>query len=61
MVDAPDLEAAVFVRVLRPRCEVAARGTDSDAERFEGREGDVLILRWADAKALVGRGDVELV
>lgn len=59
MIDAPDLDTAVFLRLLRPTV-VDGRGTDSD-DTIEGREGDILILRWSSAKPLVDGGDAELV
>ncbi|KAG7150119.1 DNA replication complex GINS protein SLD5 like [Verticillium longisporum] len=43
MIDGPDLDAAVFVRLLRD-ATVEGRGTDSD-DAIDGRFGDVLILR----------------
>lgn len=59
MIDAPDLDTAVFVRLLRAAV-VEGRGTDSD-DTIDGREGDILILRWSSAKPLVETGDAELV
>ncbi|ODA79611.1 hypothetical protein RJ55_05205 [Drechmeria coniospora] len=59
MIDAPDLDAAVFVRMLRDR-DVHARGTDAD-NTLPAENGDVLILRWASARPLVEDGDAELV
>lgn len=59
MIDAPDLEAAVFIRLLRDTV-VEGRGVDSDDE-VEGRESDIMILRWLDAKPLVKAGSAELV
>ncbi|KAI0484800.1 hypothetical protein GGR56DRAFT_662747 [Xylariaceae sp. FL0804] len=59
MVDAPDLEAAVFVRLLRNTL-VEGRGTDADGA-MDGRSGDIVILRWSDAKPLVDTGKAEVV
>ncbi|KND94804.1 DNA replication complex GINS protein SLD5 [Tolypocladium ophioglossoides CBS 100239] len=59
MIDAPDLDAAVFVRMLRDR-DVHGRGTDAD-NSLPAENGDVLILRWSSAKAMVDDGDAELV
>ena len=59
MIDAPDLDAAVFIRLLRP-CLVEGRGIDEDGS-MNGKNGDILILRWSDAKPLVDAGDAELV
>ncbi|KAK4193531.1 DNA replication complex gins protein sld5 [Podospora australis] len=58
MVEAPDLESAVFIRLLKD-CLVEGRGVDSDGQ-MEGRESDVVILRWSDAKPLVKSGSAEL-
>jgi len=59
MIDAPDVDAAVFIRLLRDAV-VEGRGTDVD-NAHSGRVGDVLILRWASARPLVEAGDAELV
>lgn len=59
MVDAPDVDAPVFVRMLRP-CTVYARGTDAD-NALPAETGDVLILRWSSAHDLVDAADAELV
>lgn len=59
MVDAPDLDTAVFIRV-RKGCLVEGRGRDTD-DVVEATAGEVLIARWADVKPLVLRGDAELV
>ncbi|KAL1883823.1 hypothetical protein VTK73DRAFT_7611 [Phialemonium thermophilum] len=60
MVDSPDVDSGVFVRLLRNGATVISRGVDADGE-LEGRAGAVLILRWSDAKPLVEVGDAELV
>ncbi|TFB04813.1 DNA replication complex GINS protein SLD5 [Trichoderma ghanense] len=59
MIDAPDLDTAVFVRLLRDK-DVFGRGTDVDTI-LPAANGDVLILRWSSAKGLVEDGDAELV
>ena len=59
MIDAPDLDTAVFIRLLRDT-EVEGRGTDVDG-RMNGKNGDVIILRWSDAKPLIESGRAELV
>ena len=59
MIDSPDLDAAVFIRLLRD-CVVEGRGTDADGA-MEGKDGDILILRWSDAKSLVASASAELV
>ncbi|TWU74460.1 GINS complex subunit [Metarhizium rileyi] len=59
MIDAPDLDTAVFIRMLKGR-DVQGDGTDADVT-LPAEEGDVLILRWSSARALVQDGDAELV
>ncbi|KAI0136314.1 hypothetical protein BJ170DRAFT_677193 [Xylariales sp. AK1849] len=59
MIDTPDLETAVFIRLLRDT-HVEARGTDADGE-LDGKAGDIIILRWLDAKLLVDSASAELV
>lgn len=59
MVDGPDLDAAVFIRLLRDSA-VVGRGTDTD-DTMDGKTGDVVILRWSDARPLVQSGRAELV
>ncbi|KAH8675341.1 hypothetical protein BX600DRAFT_507586 [Xylariales sp. PMI_506] len=59
MVDSPDLEAAVFIRLLKDTL-VEGRGTDAD-DRMDTKVGDIVILRWADAKPLVDSATAELV
>jgi GINS complex subunit 4 len=59
MVEEPDLDKAVFVRVLRDVEEtVHVEGTDV---RCEFKRGDVWVIRWSAVKSLVLAGDVELV
>ncbi|KAM0332497.1 hypothetical protein ACHAQA_002779 [Verticillium albo-atrum] len=58
MIDGPDADAAVFVRLLRD-ATVEGRGTDSD-DTIDARFGDVLILRWSSARGLVEDGVAEL-
>lgn len=59
MVEAPDQDTPVFVRLLRDR-HVHAKGTDTD-NTLPAQTGDVLILRWSSAKPLVDDADAELV
>ncbi|KAM7222113.1 putative DNA replication complex GINS protein SLD5 [Rhypophila decipiens] len=59
MIDPPDLDSAVFVRLLRDTL-VESRGVDDDG-LIEGKEGQIFILRWADAKPLVERSSAELI
>ena len=60
MIEIPDLESAVFIRLLRDDVAVSARGVDADDDA-RMRESDIVILRWADAKPLVDAGNAELV
>ncbi|OTA54272.1 GINS complex, Sld5 component [Hypoxylon sp. EC38] len=59
MIDTPDLDTAVFIRLLRDTL-VEGRGTDADGE-MDGKNGDIVILRWFDAKKLVDSGCAEIV
>jgi hypothetical protein len=43
MVDKPDEDKAVFVRVLRDVGDIFVEGTD---RRFEMKRGDVWVVRW---------------
>ncbi|KAL2271218.1 hypothetical protein VTJ83DRAFT_589 [Remersonia thermophila] len=59
MVEAPDLDSAVFVRLLRDTL-VTAKGVEDD-DAVTVKADDILILRWSDAKPLVEAGSAELV
>lgn len=59
MVDAPELDTAVFIRALKD-CLVEIQGGNAE-DMLEALAGEVLIARWADVKPLVLRGDAELV
>ncbi|KPM34975.1 DNA replication complex GINS protein SLD5 [Neonectria ditissima] len=59
MIDSPDLDTAVFIRLLRDK-DVHGMGTDNDIS-LPSKNGDILILRWSSAKSLVDAGDAELV
>lgn len=59
MIDTADLDSAVFIRLLRDAL-VEGRGTDAD-DKMDCKNGDIVILRWSDAKSLVTAGDAELV
>jgi GINS complex subunit 4 len=59
MIDKPDLDTAVFIRLLRDTL-VEGRGVDADGA-MDGKESDIVILRWTDAKPLVDSGSAELV
>ncbi|KAH7410295.1 hypothetical protein DE146DRAFT_345970 [Phaeosphaeria sp. MPI-PUGE-AT-0046c] len=61
MIDKPDEDKAVFVRVLRDVGEILVEGTD---RRFEMKRGDVWVVRWSAIKQWAvgfGTGDVELI
>ncbi|KAI5238593.1 hypothetical protein E4T42_08931 [Aureobasidium subglaciale] len=60
MVDGPDTEAAVFVRVLRDAGHVEVQG-EQGVGVVELRRGDVWCVRWSSVKGAVLRGDVEMV
>ncbi|KAI0009117.1 GINS complex, Sld5 component [Xylariaceae sp. FL0662B] len=59
MIDMPDLDTAVFIRLLKDTL-VQGRGTDADGE-MNGKNGDIVILRWSDAKPLVDSGLAEVI
>lgn len=59
MVDRPDPETAVFVRLLRD-AELRGKGTDEDSV-VKGREGDIFVVRWEGVRGLVEGGVAELV
>ncbi|TDZ30145.1 DNA replication complex GINS protein SLD5 [Colletotrichum spinosum] len=59
MIDSPDLDTAVFIRLLRDT-EIEGLGTDEDVI-LPGNAGDIFILRWSSAKRFVDDGDAELV
>lgn len=59
MIDTPDLDAAVFIRLLKDTL-VEGHGTDRDGV-LDGQNGDVIILRWSDAKSLVDSGRAEVI
>lgn len=58
MVEKPDEDAAVFVRVLREVGEVVIPGTD---KRLEMKRGDVWVVRWSVVRGWVKGGDLELL
>ena len=58
MIDTPDFDQAVFVRVLRDIGVVEVVGTDVSCDM---RRGDVWVVRWSAVKSAVLRGDVELL
>jgi GINS complex subunit 4 len=59
MIDSPDLDAAVFVRVLRDVEEpLVIAGTDASAVL---KSGDVWVVRYSVVSELVAEGHVELI
>jgi GINS complex subunit 4 len=58
MVERPDMDKAIFVRVLKDCGEVRVEGTDV---RAEFRRGDVWVVRWSAVREKVLDGDVEVV
>ncbi|KAF7546681.1 hypothetical protein G7046_g9237 [Stylonectria norvegica] len=59
MIDSPDLDTAVFIRMLRDK-DVHGKGTDKD-NTLPSDSGDIVILRWSSARPLVEDGDAELL
>jgi GINS complex subunit 4 len=59
MIDIPDLDTAVFIRLLKDTL-VEGHGTDMDGA-LNGKNGDIVILRWSDAKPLVDSGLAEVI
>lgn len=59
MIETPDLDTAIFIRLLRDMI-VEGRGTDQDGN-MDCKNGDIVILRWSDAKKLVDSGFAEIV
>lgn len=59
MIDAPDIDTAVFIRLLKNTL-VEGHGTDRDGV-LDGKNGDIIILRWSDAKSLVDSGRAEVI
>lgn len=58
MVDTPDMDKAVFCRVLRDIGVVSIEGTDV---RCDMRRGDVWVIRWSAIRNAVLAGDAELM
>ncbi|KAL8809907.1 MAG: hypothetical protein Q9200_003008 [Gallowayella weberi] len=59
MIEQPDVDTAVFVRVMRDVEEpIVVEGTDID---FEMRRGDVYVVRWSAVREHVLSGDAELI
>ena len=59
MIEQPDLDKAVFVRVLKDVNEpVVIEGTDT---AFEMRKGDIYVVRWSAVMNSVTEGYAELI
>lgn len=59
MIEAPDIDRAVFTRALRDAEEpIYVEGTDT---YFEMRRGDVFVARWSAVRTLVEEGAAELI
>ncbi|KAL9026533.1 MAG: hypothetical protein Q9196_004818 [Gyalolechia fulgens] len=59
MIEQPDVDKAVFIRVLRDGEEpIIVEGTDID---FQMRRGDVYVVRWSAVRDSVLSGDAELM
>ena len=59
MIEQPDLDKAVFVRVLKDVDEpVVIEGTDT---AFEMRRGDIYVVRWSAVRESVMGGNAELI
>ncbi|GAB7366657.1 hypothetical protein MBLNU230_g8640t1 [Neophaeotheca triangularis] len=60
MVDKPDEDTAVFVRVLRDAGKVEVQA-EQGVGVAELQRGDIWVLRWSAVKDAVTRGDIECV
>lgn len=58
MVDTPDMDAAVFCRVLKDLGTLRQEATDSE---FDMKAGDVWVVRWSLIRDRVFRGEIELI
>ena len=59
MIEQPNVDKAVFVRVLKDvREPIAVDGTDI---AFTMRRGDVYVVRWSAVRNSVVEGDAELI
>ena len=62
MIEEPDMDSAVFCRVVRDPVGVDAMvripGTGTE---FEVTKGDIYIVRYSAVREFIGRGDVELI
>lgn len=60
MLDAPDKQAAVFVRVLRDSGQIEVQ-SEQGSNAINLTRGDIWVLRWDSIKELVEAGNVELL
>lgn len=61
MVEKPDMDSAVFCRVVRdPEGDATVRIPGTDAE-FTLSKGDVYVVRYSAVREFIGKGDVELI
>lgn len=60
MIDAPDLDSAVFVRVLRDCGVLEVHGQDATIED-ELHRGDIWLARWRGVRDRVRAGDIEVI
>jgi len=60
MIEEPDLDGAVFCRVVKDVEGVSVRIPGTGTE-FELREGDIYVVRYSAVREFVGTGDVELI
>lgn len=58
MIEEPDLESAVFMRIVKD-IEVESPGDAN--ETLEMRRGDVYVIRYSAVRDAVRNGDVELI
>jgi GINS complex subunit 4 len=59
MVEQPDLDKAVFTRILKDSDEsIEVEGTDI---AFKPEKGSILVIRWSAIKEIVERGEAELL
>ena len=59
MVEQPDADKAVFLRVLRNiETPIFVQGTDMG---FQMRKGDIYVVRWSAIREIILDGDAELI
>jgi GINS complex subunit 4 len=60
MVEEPDMDSAVFCRVVKDLKDTIVRIPGTDTE-FELRMDDLYVVRYSAVKEFVMRGEVELI